>query len=418
MNINLPEIYEKRQKKLAEFFDDDCVLMIGSGDIASISSVYPSAFRVDSHFYYLTGGRDPGGMLILMIKDKTVQRILLMGSQSSAQKRWNAPLCWNLDHPDLQSYDQVGLWDHLVLVKSIFDQISLFKNYYVHNIVSQAVDFLGVACNEDLVDYYVNQMRVIKDAFEQSIIKKSIQLSSKVHKKLADGRHKRAQHERIWQGDWLSLGAKEGLFHQGYMPIIAGGQRSCCLHYHLNNHSMQNDDYVLVDAGFEYQGYTADITRVYFFKSADNRLKTIYEGLLDIQRKIISLAQVGTTLSFLQKKTQELVAEMIFDFHWELGSLEKILEADVVRYYPHRIGHHLGIDVHDLVSDRSLYNRPLEPGMVITIEPGIYIDPDLFPITHPAYGVGFRIEDDILITHEGPVILSAFAPKQWADIGG
>lgn len=419
MNDSLASVYAERQHTLARSFAKDCVLMVGSGEEPMASMNYPAAFRVNSQFFYLTGGRDPGSVLILRDHGGMTTRTLILHTQTPLEKRWHSPRHWDLSHPDLADYDEVYEWHDVQALRGLFNKLAKDKICLINGDLSRYREYFSVALldNQKLGEA-ITRMRVVKDKHEQNIMKESIHLSALVHARLAAKRHIRPAHERRWQADWLAFGAAKGLYQQGYMPIIAGGERACCLHYQANNQSMKKESYVLVDAGFEHQGYTADITRMYFFnKVKRGDLKGIYESLLALQSRLIANAVVGTTLADLQEQAKVLLAQMIHDHHWENGSVEKILTEDVIKYYPHRIGHHLGIDVHDLVSDASLYQRPLEAGMMITIEPGLYIDPALFAKDHPALGIGFRIEDDLLITSEGPVVLSAAAPKTWDKIG-
>ncbi len=419
MDDRWPGIYATRQQALVRALPPNAVLLIGSGEECFSAPIYPSAFRVNSHFFYLTGGRDPGSLLILREKEGVIFRTIFLLTQTESEKRWHAARNWDPSHSDLSHYDHILVWSDTGAIRNFFDSLPKDRAYWLCGDCDRARDYLPLAGTDDQrIAQAVTQLRVIKDYHEQALMRQSIQLSAQAHGRLAARRHDRVAHEVRWQGDWVAAGAVRGLFHQGYMPIIAGGERACCLHYHSNNQSLKTSEFVLVDAGFEYKGYTADITRVYFLKSYRKAmLKRVYEDLLVIQEKLIQQVVVGNTLGALQEQAKLYISQMIFKHQWEEGSVEKILAEDVLKYYPHRVGHHLGIDVHDLVSDQTLFQRPFEPGMVIAIEPGIYIDPQLFDPEHPAIGVGFRIEDDILITASGPEVLSAAAPKKWEHIG-
>ncbi|MBM4222177.1 MAG: M24 family metallopeptidase, partial [Gammaproteobacteria bacterium] len=332
-------------------------------------------------------------------------------------RRWSSGFAWNNPDEDLSGYDGYFFRDDLLRIQqflSQYDDIDRWSSS--ENAPEWLTDLFPKKHDRILAKKLISRKRMIKDPYEQFLLKEAAERSAKVHAALAKNRFEAKPHENFWHADWITYGAQYNLSKQAYQPIIAGGPRACCLHYHGKTMPLNQDRYILIDAAFEYEGYTADITRVYFWK-ANAWDRIVYEGLLSVQKRMIEASVEGTSLPNLQIQTQYLIAELLQEWGWAQGSLEKIVVEDVAQYYPHRIGHPLGIDVHDLCDDRGLVDEPLQNGAVITIEPGIYIDPTLFPETHPAYGLGLRIEDDVLIHHNQPIVLSQLAPKEWKDVG-
>ncbi|XP_043932466.1 xaa-Pro aminopeptidase 3 isoform X2 [Protopterus annectens] len=203
-----------------------------------------------------------------------------------------------------------------------------------------------------------------------------------------------------------------------YPPVVAGGNRSNILHYVKNNQLIQDGEMVLLDGGCESFGYVSDVTRTWPINGRFTGPQAeVYQAVLDIQKSCLSLCSVGISLENIYTLMLTMLAQNLT----ELGICQKKLNNDEVfkaarKYCPHHVGHYLGMDVHDTPDiSRSL---SLQPGMVITIEPGIYIPEDDTEAPRKFQGVGVRIEDDVVITEEGPLILSADCPKEIQDIEG
>jgi Xaa-Pro aminopeptidase len=198
---------------------------------------------------------------------------------------------------------------------------------------------------------------------------------------------------------------KYGSEFEGYPSIIGAGNNGCILHYIENSKTKVENDLVLMDVGAEYHGYTADVTRTI---PANGKFtveqKLIYDLVYEAQEAGIAASKVGVTFGSLDGIARQIINKGLL----KLGIVKS--EADGNQYFPHGLGHHIGLDVHD----PGAYNA-LESNMVITIEPGIYI-PTGSNCDKKWWGIGVRIEDDILITPDGPLNLSAEAPRKWQEI--
>ena len=213
--------------------------------------------------------------------------------------------------------------------------------------------------------------------------------------------------------------AMEGASFPAYTSIVGGGDNACILHYVENNQPLNDGDLVLIDAGCEYQHYAADITRTFPVNGRFSpEQKAIYELVLKAQLAGIEAAQVGNHWDAPHQATVAVITAGLVKLGLLKGSVKKLIAAGAYsEFYMHRAGHWLGMDVHD-VGDYKVDGewRLLEPGMVMTIEPGIYIAPDCKKVAKKWRGIGVRIEDDVAITRKGTEVLTAAVPKTVAEI--
>ena len=250
----------------------------------------------------------------------------------------------------------------------------------------------------------MGDLREVKAPFEIRQLKRAIEISAigqvEVMKALHPG-----MSEREIQGIHEYVFKKYGAAYEGYPSIVGAGNNACVLHYIENSDNPAETDLLLMDLGAEYEGYTADVTRTLPVNgNFTNSQRLLYQIVYDAQEAGIAKAVIGSTSGEVTKATQEIVAKGLVD----LGIIQE--ENEFSRYYPHGAAHHIGLDVHDL----SNYG-PLPENAIITVEPGIYI-PNNSPCDPKWWGIGIRIEDDILITKNGPVNLSATAPRAWQAI--
>ena len=254
------------------------------------------------------------------------------------------------------------------------------------------------------LEIIMGDLREVKAPFELKQLKRAIEISAigqvEVMKALHPG-----MSEREVQGIHEYVFKKYGAAYEGYPSIVGTGNNACVLHYIENSDDPSETDLMLMDLGAEYEGYTADVTRTLPVKgtfSEEQRL--LYQIVYDAQEAGIAQSVLGATTAEVTKATQKVVTKGLI----QLGIITDASEFR--RYYPHGAAHHIGLDVHDL----SNYG-PLPENAIITVEPGIYI-PKNSPCDPKWWGIGIRIEDDILITKEGSINLSAGAPRAWKAI--
>ena len=251
---------------------------------------------------------------------------------------------------------------------------------------------------------WLGDLREVKTAFELRQLKRAIEISAIGQVEVMKAIHPQMS-EREVQGIHEYVFKKYGAAYEGYPSIVGAGNNACVLHYIENSSDPSETDLMLMDLGAEYEGYTADVTRTIPVKGTfTSAQRQLYQIVFDAQEAGIAKAVVGNTVNDVTRATQEVVKAGLL----ALGIIEN--ENDFRRYYPHGASHHIGLDVHDL----SNYG-PLPENAIITVEPGIYI-PKGSPCDPKWWGIGIRIEDDILITANGPENLSAFAPRTWQAI--
>ena len=256
----------------------------------------------------------------------------------------------------------------------------------------------------DQLSYLMASLREKKQPEELSLLKKAIQISAQGQIEVMKAIHPEMT-EREVQGIHQLVYKKYGAAHEGYPSIVGAGHNACVLHYITNDKTDLKNQLILMDLGAEYQGYTADVTRTIPVSGKFSpEQKALYEIVYDAQNAGIHAAQKGASFKAIGKAANKVVEKGLLS----LGLIDK--PDDYRRYLPHGISHHIGLDVHD----PGLYET-LDTDMVITVEPGIYV-PKGSPCDPKWWDIGIRIEDDILITDEGPVNLSAAAPRSWEKI--
>jgi len=210
-----------------------------------------------------------------------------------------------------------------------------------------------------------------------------------------------------------------GARFEAYPSIVGGGKNGCVLHYTDNDAALNDGDLLLIDAGCEWQKYASDITRTFPINGVFNEeQKALYQLVLDAQYAAIEQVQPGNHWNDPHEAAVKVLTKGLVTLGLLKGSVPKLIKKEAYKpYYMHRTGHWLGMDVHD-VGDYKIDKqwRLLEPGMVLTVEPGLYIQPDATEVDEKWRGIGIRIEDDVLVTKKGHDVLTAGAVKEVKDI--
>lgn len=265
----------------------------------------------------------------------------------------------------------------------------------------------------------VHEMRLVKDVAEMAALERSCAIASRAHRE-AMAAAKPGAFEYEVEAVVERRFRKEGSWGPAYVPIVASGENATILHYVENRRRIEDGDLVLVDAGCEWGGYASDITRTFpasgRFTKAQRRL---YDVVLRAQKDAIATARVGKRLDDVHAAARETMVDGLLDLGLLAGRRATILaKGKDAPFVLHKTSHWLGMDVHD----RGRYttpegdSRPLEPGMVLTVEPGIYVRPDEKKAKAEYLGLGVRIEDDVLVTEGEPKVLTAAAPKEPEDL--
>ena len=392
---------------------------------------YP--YRPDSHFYYLTGFPEPEAVVVLVAGAQAgdSRQILFCRDKNAEREIWDGFRYGPEAALEIFGFDETHPISELAskLTDETCDRPALYTPLGLYPGWDQTVTATlnevrnrvrtGVAAPEAVVDVRaaIAAMRVVKDAEELSLLRRAAEISS--------GAHRRAM-ARTRPG-WFEYQVEAELAHEflrlgaqavAYPSIVASGPNACVLHYRDNDRQTQAADLLLIDAGCEYQGYASDITRTFPVGGRFNGAqKAVYELVLAAQLACIDAIRPGKAFHDYHQVAERVLAQGLIDLKLCEGSLDAVLESGAYKqFYMHRAGHWLGLDVHDV----GLYrvegeSRLLEPGMVLTVEPGCYIRPaDNVP--EEFWDIGVRIEDDVLVTPEGSENLSAATPKTIADV--
>ena len=275
-----------------------------------------------------------------------------------------------------------------------------------------AVDFLSVFNWKPML----GEMRLFKSENEIALMQQAGQISALAHiKAMQQTRPNRLEYEV--ENDILHEFNRFGARYPSYNSIIAGGENACILHYSENDMPLRDGDLVLIDAGCEFAMYAGDITRTFPVNGKFSEAqKAIYNIVLQAQKRAIELLVPGSSIAKANEEVIRIKTEGLVRLGILKGDVDELIEQKAYReFYMHGLGHWLGLDVHDVGEYGENRNRTLEPGMVITVEPGLYLSKDA-DIPEQYKGIGIRIEDDLLITDYGNKNLTSAVPKEIADI--
>ena len=388
------------------------------------------SYRFDSYFYYLTGFAEPESVVVLVAGDKP-KSILFCRDKDMEREIWDGFRYGPEGAREAFGFDEaysITMLDELA-PKLLADQPALFYGIgvdshwderivtWLNRVREQARS--GIAAPSEIRDVRVlmDEMRLIKRPEELHLMRRAADISAGAHiramQATAPGRH-----EYEIEADIIHEFRRHGAQSPAYTSIVAGGANACVLHYIDNNAPLKDGDLLLIDAGCEMGGYAADITRTFpvngKFSAAQ---KDLYEMVLASQAAAIEVAVSGHTWDEPHQAAVRVLAQGMIDFGLCKGSLDAVLETgDYKRFYMHRTGHWLGLDVHDAGEYKQAGQwRELQPGMTLTVEPGCYVRPaDDVPVEF--WNIGIRIEDDVLVTVDGNEVITAAVPSSVQEI--
>lgn len=414
------QFYADRRLQLAEQLPANSILLIPGAreQIRNGDVHYP--FRQNSYLYYLTGFSEPDAVMMMRTDaSKKPEYIMFVRPNDPEKELWNGKrlgiegakttLSANAAYPisDLNAKLREFLGDQ----KNI---------YYPKGQYSWFSELLKPTPAQDLVPY-LNELRLRKTAEEIACLQKAVDISVNAHiRGMQVCKPGMFEYELAAEYEYIFI--KEGGNGPAYPPIIATGANACILHYTQNQSELKPGELVLVDAGAEYQNYSADITRTFPVNgkfTAEQR--AIYNIVLTAQLSVINELKPGASYGVAQKIATKVITEGLMDLGLLKGNVEELLEQKAyLPFYMHGCSHWLGLDTHDSGSYKNRANDPadwraLETGMVMTVEPGIYIRPES-GVDSKWHNIGIRIEDDVVITEKGCHVLSDRAPKKIDEI--
>ncbi len=424
-------VFSKRRRELMDHMRGG-VAILPTAPVRTRNRDVDFPFRPDSDFYYLTHfpepeavavlvpGR-PHGEFILFCRDKNPEKETWEGRRTGvdgAQEQYGADDAFPIDDID----DILpGLLENREKVFCSMGRNPEFDHRlmsWVNEVRAKARN--GVHAPGEFVDldHILHEMRLIKRPEELRLMRKAAKISARAHRQAMIACRPAAMEYEI-EAELLYEFAKGGSRSPAYPPIVGGGANSCILHYTENSEELKDGDLLLIDAGAEVDGYAADITRTFPVngKFGDTQ-KAVYEVVLEAQLAAIAKVRAGNHWNEPHDTAVRILAQGLRDLGLLKGDVDGLVEnGDYKRFYMHRTGHWLGMDVHD-VGDYKVSDswRLLEPGMVLTVEPGLYIAAGNKDIPCEFWNIGVRIEDDVLVTRDGNEVLSHEAPKTISEI--
>ena len=378
---------------------------------------YP--FRQDSYFSYLTGFNEPNAALLLLKTEQAEKAIIFLRPRDPLLETWNGRRLGVEHAPQQLNVNEAYSIEEFatVLPKILNNLTALYYVPEIHTWGDKLVTESAVSFSE-IFDWrpMLSEMRLIKSPNEIRLMQQAGQITALGHiKAMQTTRPNRFEYEI--ESEILHEFNRHGARFPSYNSIVAGGDNACILHYTENDRPLNDGDLVLIDAGCEFAMYAGDITRTFPVNGKFSQpQREIYELVLKAQKRAIELLVPGNSIKQANDEVIRIKTQGLVDLGILKGDVDTLIEQQAYRqFYMHGLGHWLGLDVHDVGNYGQDKQRILEIGMVITVEPGIYISEDA-DVPEQYKGIGVRIEDNLLMTEYGNKILTAAAPKEIADI--
>jgi len=422
-------IYSQRRARLLEKMQRGIAVIPTADEVARNGDTH-YAYRHDSSFYYLSGFAEPEAVLVLIAGDepqtilfcreKNLEREIWDGYRTgpdAAKEQYGFDAAYPIAQLDEKLTELMG--NQPVLFCPLGNDAAWDQRLLKLRGVVQAKVRSGIRAPDEIRDVraLLHEMRLFKDEHELAVMRRAAVISAQAHRRAMQSTRSGLFEYQV-EAELLHEFCRHGAHHAAYPSIVAGGAHACVLHYVGNNAALKDGDLLLIDAGCEVEGYAADITRTFpvngRFSAAQ---KDVYEIVLAAQAAAIAAAQPNNTWDEPHNAALRVLAQGFIDLKLCQGSVDGVLESESYkRFYMHRTGHWLGMDVHD-TGDYKVDDhwRKLQPGMVFTVEPGCYIRP-ADDVPQALWNIGIRIEDDVAITVQGNEVLTAAAPKTVAEI--
>jgi Xaa-Pro aminopeptidase len=431
MRISKTE-FARRRKELMKMMEPNSIAIVPAAPERTRSRDTEYHYRPSSDLFYLSGFVEPKTVLVLIPGREHGEFVLFTRERNREREIWDGyragpeGACSEYGADDAFPIDDIddilpGLIEGRERVYYAMGKDSEFDKQVMDwvNTIRAKVRSGATPPGEFLdLSHFLNEQRLFKSAAELRVMKEAGEISCDAHIK-AMKLCKPGVFEYQLESEILHEFGKNGARFPAYNTIVGGGKNGCVLHYIENSAVLKNGDLVLIDAGCELEYYAADITRTFPVNGKfSSEQKTLYEIVLRAQLEAIAVAKPGNHWNDPHETTVRVITEGLVEVGLLKGDVNELIKTEAYKeFYMHRAGHWLGMDVHD-VGDYKVGGqwRVLEPGMVLTVEPGIYVAPDNERVAKKWRGIGIRIEDDVVITKNGNEVLTKNAPKTVKEI--
>ena len=431
MRISRTE-FARRRKQLMAQMEPNSIAIVPAAPERPRSRDTEYHYRQDSDFLYLSGFEEPQAVLVLIPGRDHGEYVLFVRERNREREIWDGyragpeGACSEFDADDAFPIDDIdeilpGLLEGRQRVYYSMGKDSEFDKHVMDwvNTIRAKVRSGATPPGEFLdLSHFLNDMRLFKSAAELRVMKEAGEISARAHVRAMKA-SKPGVMEYQLEAEIMHEFQMSGARFPAYNSIVGGGKNGCILHYIENSASLKNGDLVLIDAGCELDYYAADITRTFPVNGKFSpEQKALYDICLQAQLEAIAECKPGKHWNDPHEATVRVITEGLVKIGLLEGDVKELIASEAYKeFYMHRAGHWLGMDVHD-VGDYKVGGewRVLEPGMVMTVEPGIYVAPDNERVAKKWRGIGIRIEDDVVITKDGNEVLTKDVPKTVAEI--
>jgi Xaa-Pro aminopeptidase len=426
-----PREYARRRKQLMRMAGPDAIVIVAAAPerVRNNDAHYP--YRQDSDFHYLCGFPETDAVLALVPGRAPSETILFCRERDAERERWDGPRAGTEGAVAIHGMDDAFPIDDIddILPGLIEGRTRVYYHFgrdaefdlkligWVNRVRAQIRHGAKPPHEFVALPHLLHDLRLYKSRAELRLMRKSAQIAADAHRRAMQATRAGLNEHEI-EAELLHAFRKHGAV-PSYEPIVGGGANGCVLHYRANNAELRDGDLLLVDAGAEYQCYASDITRTWPVNGRwSPEQRALYDLVLAAQLAAIDEVRAGRPFDAYHEAAVRTLTRGLCKLGLLAGSVEKNLREHTYRkYYMHKTGHWLGLDVHDAGDYRIDGEfRVLEPGMVVTVEPGLYIAPDAKGVPAKFRGIGIRIEDDVVVTDGEPEVISAGAPKDADEI--
>ena len=426
--------FQERRDILAGEMGLRSIAIIATSPVALRNRDADYKYRADSSFFYLTGFAEPEAVAVIETFDTEEEGYtysLFCRERDREMEIWNgyrAGVDGAVDDYEADEAYAIDLLDEEILTKLQNKDKLFYRIGHNAEFDARVAKWIATASGESRrgtsapaqimqLDRIVDEMRLHKDENEIELMKLASDISAEAHT-LAMQKVRPGMMEYALEAELNYIFGKNGCV-PSYNSIVGGGENACILHYVENDKELKDGNLVLIDAACEYQFYASDITRTFPVNGKFSpEQKALYNVVLDAQIAAINAVQIGNSYKEPHNVAVRILVQGLLDLGIMQGELEEIIQTESFRqFYMHGTGHWLGMDVHDVGTYKANGEwRAYEEGMVVTVEPGLYIAPDDETVDAKWRGIGIRIEDDVVATKNGPLVLTAKVVKTVEDI--
>jgi Xaa-Pro aminopeptidase len=423
--------YRARRQRLMEIVGDESVVIVRAAvhKIRNNDVRYP--YRQDSDFLYLGGFSEPEAMIVLLPEGKEGRSILFCRERDSHREMWDGLMAGTEGAVGQFGFDEAFPISEATqrLPEMLHGRERIYYDLgkdpeFDHRLIGWMNEFRAKTrkkfqAPDEIIalGHTLHEMRLFKSRTEITVMRKSARIAASAHRRAMQV-CKPGMNEAEIHAELMATFTRNQC-EASYIPIVGGGANACVLHYISNRDPLNDGDLLLIDAGAEYDGYASDITRTFPVNGKFTApQKDLYQVVLDAQLKAIDAVREGTPWEHVHETAVRVATQGMIDLGILKGSLDEALEEEYFKdYYVHNTGHWLGLDVHD-VGEYEIdgHSRVLEPGMVFTVEPGIYIPVNAKRVDADWRGMGIRIEDNVVVTRKDADVLTSDICKTIIEI--